>query len=154
MYVGSGLARLCKQMHTFAFVGGMTRSLCSLTTYTLCGHMQRSLASKPCSSSLHHLRACVCLYSMCMYGRTYVHVSLVCIRTSVCVCLFPLLSHRPFIDGQTVQQERMKVLQNFVHNPLLNCIFISKVHSGQRLGHSWPVLQSARHCTRPTKCVS
>ena len=40
-----------------------------------------------------------------------------------------LLSQRPFIDGQTVQQERMKVLQNFVHNPLLNCIFISKVHT-------------------------
>ena len=34
---------------------------------------------------------------------------------------------RPFIDGQTVQAERMKILQNFVHNPALNCIFISKV---------------------------
>lgn len=34
---------------------------------------------------------------------------------------------KPFIDGQTVQAERMKILQNFVHNPALNCIFISKV---------------------------
>ena len=36
-------------------------------------------------------------------------------------------THRPFIDGQTNQQERMKVLQNFKHNPLVNTIFISKV---------------------------
>lgn len=35
--------------------------------------------------------------------------------------------NRPFIDGQTVQSERMKVLQNFVHNPKLSTIFISKV---------------------------
>eukprot|EP00731_Ephydatia_muelleri_P018733 Em0011g773a len=35
--------------------------------------------------------------------------------------------NRPFIDGQTVQSERMKVLQNFVHNPQLSTIFISKV---------------------------
>ena len=37
---------------------------------------------------------------------------------------------RPFIDGQTNQQERMKVLQNFKHNPLVNTIFISKVYTG------------------------
>ena len=34
---------------------------------------------------------------------------------------------RPFIDGQTKQGERVKVLQNFLHNPAVNCIFISKV---------------------------
>ena len=34
---------------------------------------------------------------------------------------------RPFIDGQTAQNERMQVLQNFVHNPNINTIFISKV---------------------------
>ncbi|CAI8001510.1 General transcription and DNA repair factor IIH helicase subunit XPB [Geodia barretti] len=35
--------------------------------------------------------------------------------------------NKPFIDGQTNQQERMKVLQNFKHNPLINTILISKV---------------------------
>ena len=39
--------------------------------------------------------------------------------------LFPPPSH--FIDGQTAQNERMQILQNFVHNPNINTIFISKV---------------------------
>ena len=34
---------------------------------------------------------------------------------------------RPYICGATAQSERMKVLENFKHNPLLNTIFISKV---------------------------
>ena len=80
----------------------------------------------------------------------------VCMCVCVCVCLCALCVHvfvcmvstqsnnrwmdgissqfppqnvlcRPFIDGQTVQSERMKVLQNFVHNPQLSTIFISKV---------------------------
>lgn len=34
---------------------------------------------------------------------------------------------RPFIDGQTAQKERMKILKNFRHNPQVNTIFISKV---------------------------
>jgi superfamily II DNA or RNA helicase len=34
---------------------------------------------------------------------------------------------RPFIDGPTLQSERLRILQNFIHNPKLNCIFISKV---------------------------
>ena len=37
------------------------------------------------------------------------------------------LLYRPFIDGQTPQNERLQILQNFVHNPLLNTIVISKV---------------------------
>ena len=35
--------------------------------------------------------------------------------------------HRPFIDGQTPQNERMRIFQNFVYNPMVNTIFISKV---------------------------
>ena len=34
---------------------------------------------------------------------------------------------RPFIDGQTPQNERMRIFQNFVYNPMVNTIFISKV---------------------------
>ena len=34
---------------------------------------------------------------------------------------------RPFIYGPTHQGERMQILQNFQHNPLVNTIFISKV---------------------------
>ena len=34
---------------------------------------------------------------------------------------------RYFIDGQTSQKERMKILRNFRHNPQVNTIFISKV---------------------------
>lgn len=34
---------------------------------------------------------------------------------------------RPFIYGPTSQGERMQILQNFQHNPLVNTIFISKV---------------------------
>lgn len=34
---------------------------------------------------------------------------------------------RPFIDGQTSQHERMKVLDNFKHNAALSTILISKV---------------------------
>lgn len=34
---------------------------------------------------------------------------------------------RAFIDGQTSQNERMNILQNFVHNPAVSTIFISKV---------------------------
>ncbi|XP_065905045.1 general transcription and DNA repair factor IIH helicase/translocase subunit XPB-like [Dysidea avara] len=35
--------------------------------------------------------------------------------------------NRCFIDGQTPQNERMRIFQNFVYNPLVNTIFISKV---------------------------
>ena len=35
---------------------------------------------------------------------------------------------RCFIDGQTPQNERMRIFQNFVYNPLVNTIFISKVN--------------------------
>ncbi|XP_019854476.1 PREDICTED: TFIIH basal transcription factor complex helicase XPB subunit-like [Amphimedon queenslandica] len=46
--------------------------------------------------------------------------------------VFPLRTYamkldRPFIDGQTPQKERMKILKNFRHNPQVNTIFISKV---------------------------
>ena len=34
---------------------------------------------------------------------------------------------RPFIDGQTAQKERLKILKNFRHNPSISTIFISKV---------------------------
>ncbi|XP_020623232.1 TFIIH basal transcription factor complex helicase XPB subunit-like [Orbicella faveolata] len=34
---------------------------------------------------------------------------------------------KPFIYGPTHQSERMQILQNFQHNPLVNTIFISKV---------------------------
>ena len=37
------------------------------------------------------------------------------------------LSCRPFIDGQTSQHERMKVLDNFKHNAAVSTIVISKV---------------------------
>eukprot|EP00795_Rhopilema_esculentum_P014874 gene14874-6006_t len=33
----------------------------------------------------------------------------------------------PFIYGPTTQGERLQIIQNFVHNPLVNTIFISKV---------------------------
>jgi DNA excision repair protein ERCC-3 len=33
----------------------------------------------------------------------------------------------PFIYGPTSQQERLQILQNFQHNPKVNCIFVSKV---------------------------
>ncbi|XP_046850585.1 general transcription and DNA repair factor IIH helicase subunit XPB-like isoform X2 [Xenia sp. Carnegie-2017] len=35
--------------------------------------------------------------------------------------------NRPYIYGPTSQGERMQILQNFQHNPLVNTIFISKV---------------------------
>ncbi|XP_043854029.1 general transcription and DNA repair factor IIH helicase subunit XPB [Dromiciops gliroides] len=35
--------------------------------------------------------------------------------------------NKPFIHGPTSQGERMKILQNFKHNPKINTIFISKV---------------------------
>ncbi|KZO96578.1 DNA repair helicase rad25 [Calocera viscosa TUFC12733] len=34
---------------------------------------------------------------------------------------------KPFIHGATAQVERMRVLQNFQHNPVVNTIFLSKV---------------------------
>lgn len=39
---------------------------------------------------------------------------------------------RPFIDGQTPQKERMKILKNFRHNPQISTIFISKVTLTER----------------------
>lgn len=35
--------------------------------------------------------------------------------------------NRPFICGPTSQTERMRILQNFQHNPAVNTIFLSKV---------------------------
>jgi len=35
--------------------------------------------------------------------------------------------NKPFIYGPTSQNERLHIIQNFVHNPLVNTIFISKV---------------------------
>ncbi|XP_066929031.1 general transcription and DNA repair factor IIH helicase/translocase subunit XPB-like [Clytia hemisphaerica] len=35
--------------------------------------------------------------------------------------------NRPYIYGPTSQSERLHIIQNFVHNPLVNTIFISKV---------------------------
>merc|ERR1712019_164156 len=35
--------------------------------------------------------------------------------------------NKPFIYGPTSQGERLHIIQNFVHNPLVNTIFISKV---------------------------
>merc|ERR1712121_627504 len=35
--------------------------------------------------------------------------------------------NKPFIYGPTGQTERMQILQNFVHNPKVNTIFVSKV---------------------------
>ena len=40
---------------------------------------------------------------------------------------YAIKMNKPFIDGPTSQQERLRILQNFIHNPALNCIFISKV---------------------------
>eukprot|EP00117_Sycon_ciliatum_P039747 scpid29506/ scgid29325/ TFIIH basal transcription factor complex helicase XPB subunit; Basic transcription factor 2 89 kDa subunit; DNA excision repair protein ERCC-3; DNA repair protein complementing XP-B cells; TFIIH 89 kDa subunit; Xeroderma pigmentosum group B-complementing protein len=40
---------------------------------------------------------------------------------------YAIKMNRPFIDGPTSQHERLRILQNFIHNPALNCIFISKV---------------------------
>lgn len=34
---------------------------------------------------------------------------------------------KPYIDGQISQQERMRILNHFQHNPLVNTIFLSKV---------------------------
>ena len=33
----------------------------------------------------------------------------------------------PYIYGPTSQNERLQILQNFQHNPRVNCIFVSKV---------------------------
>lgn len=33
----------------------------------------------------------------------------------------------PYIYGPTSQNERLQILQNFTHNPRVNCIFVSKV---------------------------
>ncbi|CAI4230565.1 unnamed protein product [Auanema sp. JU1783] len=35
--------------------------------------------------------------------------------------------NKPFLYGETTQNERMKILQNFQHNPKVNTIFVSKV---------------------------
>ncbi|KAI0244118.1 DNA repair helicase RAD25 [Massospora cicadina] len=40
---------------------------------------------------------------------------------------YALKLQKPFIYGATSQQERMRILQQFQHNPLLNTIFLSKV---------------------------
>ena len=55
--------------------------------------------------------------------------------------VFELL-YKPFIDGQTNQQERMKVLQNFKHNPIVNTILISKV-----CAYLWWAAHGDKHCT-------
>ena len=49
--------------------------------------------------------------------------SLIC---SLILCTMAVAT-RPFIDGQTPQNERMRIFQNFVYNPMVNTIFISKV---------------------------
>ncbi len=56
-------------------------------------------------------------------------VAVVVVFCVVFVVVFVLFScpFRPFICGQTTQQERMNVLQNFIHNPCVQTIFISKV---------------------------
>ena len=41
--------------------------------------------------------------------------------------LTDISAFRPFIYGPTSQGERMQILQNFQHNPVVNTIFISKV---------------------------
>ena len=43
------------------------------------------------------------------------------------ITLVNVVVFRPFIYGPTHQGERMQILQNFQHNPLVNTIFISKV---------------------------
>ena len=43
------------------------------------------------------------------------------------IILLDVVVFRPFIYGPTHQSERMQILQNFQHNPLVNTIFISKV---------------------------
>lgn len=43
------------------------------------------------------------------------------------IILVNVVVFRPFIYGPTHQSERMQILQNFQHNPLVNTIFISKV---------------------------
>uniref|UniRef100_A0A914MQR0 General transcription and DNA repair factor IIH helicase/translocase subunit XPB n=1 Tax=Meloidogyne incognita TaxID=6306 RepID=A0A914MQR0_MELIC len=40
---------------------------------------------------------------------------------------FAIQMNKPFLFGQTSQQERMKILQNFQYNPRVNTIFVSKV---------------------------
>ena len=42
--------------------------------------------------------------------------------------------NRPFIDGQTPQNERMRIFKNFVSNPMVNTIFISKVRFSDIMG--------------------
>ncbi|CAK9297206.1 unnamed protein product [Gordionus sp. m RMFG-2023] len=40
---------------------------------------------------------------------------------------YALTLGKPYIYGPTSQQERIHILQNFMHNPKINCIFVSKV---------------------------
>ena len=47
--------------------------------------------------------------------------------TGVFIHFMMAVVNRPFIDGQTPQNERMRIFQNFVYNPMVNTIFISKV---------------------------
>ena len=36
--------------------------------------------------------------------------------------------NKPYLYGPTSQGERLQILQNFVHNPKVNTIFVSKVN--------------------------
>ncbi len=40
---------------------------------------------------------------------------------------YAIAMDKPYIYGPTSQGERLQILQNFQHNPLVNTIFISKV---------------------------
>ena len=40
--------------------------------------------------------------------------------------------NKPYLYGPTSQGERLQILQNFVHNPKVNTIFVSKVSGGTK----------------------
>ena len=65
-----------------------------------------------------------------VFQTFFIFVRSKCIRTYLYLLNFIMvLVFRPFIYGPTSQGERMQILQNFQHNPLVNTVFISKVRS-------------------------
>lgn len=113
-----GVSHSC-WLELFPTAGDVTRSSSSRTWFLLSGVMPRSCSGKVQTSVL---TVKTILSSFLLLLLLTPHSILLLLTPSF---LPPPLRH--FIDGQTAQNERMQILQNFVHNPNINTIFISKV---------------------------
>ena len=122
-----GVSHSC-WLELFHTAGDVTRSSSSLTWFLLSGAMPRSCSGKVQTSVLAVktiLSSSLLLLPPPPHSSLHPpppHSILLLLTPSF---LPPPLRH--FIDGQTAQNERMQILQNFVHNPNINTIFISKV---------------------------